>query len=217
MKYLFPILLSLVFASCSSKDADSNNTESQSKPSEIKKSDIESIETLFDTDKFDDPVMGDLLTELKICYEGYSDSLDYMHPSCSPRFFKFFPLSKDVPLKNAFILQIKSKTNGFPLRRLLIFIRERGVLVKVNGYVASLIERRKSESKNDDLVLRFNDVIDGETGYYNCLFKWNGTGYEFNTVEHIQVGSYRGRVKEEFKDSISQEILVIIQKNKMIF
>ena len=66
-------------------------------------------------------VMLKLLMELNLCNGEITDTLDYLNPSCSPFFFKFHELSKEVELKNGFMLQLKSKVNGFPLRRLLIF------------------------------------------------------------------------------------------------
>ena len=115
------------------------------------------------------------------------------------------------------MVQIKAKTNGFPLRRLLIFIRETEGLVKVNGFVANLIGVQKSPSKHDDLLLRFSDEDQGQNVYYNCLFTWNGTTYKYKSAEAIYGSNWGGPVKAELKDSISKEVEKDIIKNKMIF
>lgn len=175
------------------------------------------IETLFDKDEFEDPKMKDLLTELNLCTEKIGDSIDYMNPSCTPRFFRFFNLTEKMPIENGFILQVKAKVSGFPLRRMLVFVRERGELVKVNGFVANLIGRRKTAGEYDDLLLRFNDNVDGETTFYNCFFKWNGGKYEFSSVEVIEGANWGGPVKAEFKDSMSNEIKAVLTKNSMLF
>jgi hypothetical protein len=178
---------------------------------------ITNIETLFDKDEFDNPKKVELLKELKVCSDKNNGVDDYMNPSCSPRFFSILPFIENIPIENAFLIQIKSKTNGFPLRRLLVFIRERGVLVKVNGFVANLIGTKKSTSKHDDLILRFNDKDQGQDVFYNCIFKWDGNSYKYKSVEAIEGADWGGPVRAELKDSISIEVEKDIISNKMIF
>ena len=198
------------------------NCSGEEKPDPIKIEDaqagtIQSIETLFDQDVFENPKMADLLKELNMCAESTSDTLDYLRPTCSPRFFRFFELDKNLSIENGFLLQVKSKVSGFPLRRLLVFVREGGQLVKVNGFVANLIGRRKTSGAYDDLLLRFNDNVDGEATFYNCFFSWNGTKYAFKSVEVIEGANWGGPVKAEFKDSMSLEIQQVLSTNKMLF
>ena len=140
-----------------------------------------------------------------------------MNPACSPRFFELLPISESILLENGFILQVKSKVNGFPLRRLLIFVRERDQLVKVNGFVGNLIGTMKTPSKYNDLVLRFNDKDQGEDVFYNCLFSWDGTAYKYKSAEQIYGPGWGGDVKAVLKDSISKEVYKDIMENKMIF
>lgn len=126
----------------------------------------------------------------------------------------------DVPVENAFLLQIKSKVGGIKLRRLVTFVREKGELVKVNTFIANLIGTRKSKSHHNDLILRFNDNVEGEVIFYNCIFVWDGTKYKFQTAETIEGadvnGPWRQRIKEEFKDSVSNDIYNTLIKNEMI-
>ncbi|MEY3235976.1 MAG: hypothetical protein RI883_77 [Bacteroidota bacterium] len=181
---------------------------------------ITGIETLFDADSFNDPKHVELLKELKICSEFQKDTSDYMKPACSPRFFKIFPMRDDAPVENAFLLQIKSKVGGVKLRRLVTFEREKGELIKINAFVANLIGTRKSKTHYPDLILRFNDNVEGDVIFYNCVFAWNGKMYKFQTAETIEGndsnGPWRQRIKAELKDSVSTEIYNTLVKNEMI-
>lgn len=181
---------------------------------------ITGIETLFDADSFTDPKHVELLKELKICSEFQKDTSDYMKPACSPRFFKIFPMRDDLPVENAFLLQIKSKVGGVKLRRLITFEREKGELIKINAFVANLIGTRKSKTHYPDLILRFNDNVEGDVIFYNCVFTWNGKTYKFQTAETIEGtdsnGPWRQRIKAELKDSVSAEIYNTLVKNEMI-
>ena len=124
----------------------------------------------------------ELLEELKICSSFQKDTSNYLEPACSPRFFKVFPMNEKVNVKNAFLVQIKSKVGGIKLRRFLAFVRERGELVKCNAFVANLIAKIKTKSGYDDLVLRFNDNVEGDVIFYNCLFSWDGFKYNFKIL-----------------------------------
>ncbi len=212
-KIFYLIFMSFVLFSCASDD---NEEEQNQKNVEIKESDIQEIETLFDKDEFDDLTKVELLKELKICSDKNTSNEDYMHPSCSPRFFELFAYSEKEPLKNAFVLLTKSKTYGFPLRRIAVFAREKGRLVKVNEFVANLIAMQKSNSGSKDLILRFNDKDQGEDVFYNCVFSWDGMKYKYKSVEVIEGANWGGPVKAELKDSISKEVEKDILKNGMI-
>ncbi len=216
MKKYFSLLLIIFLLSCSS-DSTSDKHSTNNNTSDEKVDLITNIETLFDKDEFDNPKIVELLKELKVCSDKNKGVDDYMNPSCSPRFFSILPFIENTPIENAFLIQIKSKTNGFPLRRLLVFIRERGVLIKVNGFVANLIGSKKSASKHDDLILRFNDKDQGQDVFYNCVFKWDGNSYKYNSVEAIEGADWGGPVRAELKDSISLEVEKDIINNKMIF
>jgi hypothetical protein len=172
------------------------------------------IECLFDETTFESTDAYPLLKELKICDETQKDLNNHDVPACNPKFFKFYPFIENKKLKDAFVLLIKSRVQGFPLRRVLVFEREGKELVKVNGFVANLIGKRKSASKHDDLILRFNDKVGmGEVVFYNCLYVWKDKHYVFKQVEQINDAS----IKTEFQDSMNVEIETIISKNRMVF
>jgi hypothetical protein len=209
-KLFFTISIGLLLFSCSENEEKKKNEDAM-------KSDLLAIETLFDQESFEDVAMEGLLKELNLCNDTTRSLEDYMNPPCSPRFFRFFKLTENTTIENGFMLQVKSKVSGFPLRRLLIFVRENGQLVKVNGFVANLIGRRKTDSAYDDLLLRFNDNVDGEITFYNCFYRWNGAKYEFLSVEVIEGANWGGPVKQHLKDSMGIEIKKEITDNGMLF
>jgi hypothetical protein len=209
-KFLPIVVISFLF-SCSGED-----DQVSKKDTDTSVSDITGIETLFNVDNFEDAKHLELLKELKICSEFQKDTSNYMEPACSPRFFRLFPMRDDAPVENAFLLQIKSKVGGIKLRRLVTFVREKGQLVKVNTFVANLIGTRTSKSHYKDLILRFNDNIEGEIIFYNCLFAWDGKKYTFKSVELIEGSDWRQRLKPEFKDSVSNDIYTTLVRNEMI-
>ena len=172
------------------------------------------IECLFDETTFATTDEYLLLKELKICDETQKDLNNHDVPACNPKFFKFYPFIENKKIKDAFVLLIKSRVQGFPLRRVLVFEREGKDLVKVNGFVANLIGKRKSVSKHDDLILRFNDNVGvGEVVFYNCLYVWKDKRYVFKQVEQINDAN----IKTEFQDSMNVEIETVITKNRMVF
>lgn len=215
MKKLVSIfMIGLLCFGCSSEDESTTNPVQSNQFNEDQK--LISIETLFDKDEFDDLDKVALLKELKICSDKNKGQMDYMHPSCTPRFFELFPCSDKLPLKDAFVLLTKSKTYGFPLRRVAIFVREKGQLVKVNEYVANIIGIQRTGGDYNDLIFRFNDKDQGQDVFYNCIFKWEKSNYKYASVEVIEGANWGGPVKAELKDSISKEVYKDIFKNGMI-
>ncbi len=210
MKLKFLFVLFILATACS-------EPEKKKKPViESETPQMQGIETLFNTDEFEDKKHLELLKELKICDEFQKDTSDYIKPACSPRFFRILPMKDDAPVDKAFLFQITSKVSGVKLRRLVCFVRERGILVKTNTFIANLIGVQKSSSHYNDLLLRFNDNVDGEIIFYNCLFTWNGNQYVFKSVELIEGATWRQRLKPEFKDSVSNDIRETLIKNEMI-
>ena len=208
MKKWCYIVVGLLFVACQEEVA-----KTKVKP-EVKIGNQTNIECLFDETTFATPDEYPLLKELKICNETQKDLNNHDVPACNPKFFKFYPFIENKKLKDAFVLLIKSRVQGFPLRRVLVFEREGKELVKVNGFVANLIGKRKSASKHDDLILRFNDNVgEGEVVFYNCLYVWKDKHYVFEQVEQINDAN----IKSEFQDSMNVEIETVITKNRMVF
>lgn len=180
---------------------------------------VATISTDFNSNTFTSDQEVALLKELKLCDPNAPNDTDEKHPSCSPRFFRFFKLADKIPLKDGFILLIKAGVNDSPLRRILIFEREKDQLIKLNGFYGNLIEMRPSATGYQDLVVRFTDNIDGSLCYYNCLFQWNGGQYDYKLCEAIQEGGQVAPhlIKKEYVDSMAPEIKHILDNNNMLF
>ncbi|MBI1837935.1 MAG: hypothetical protein HYR91_11795, partial [Flavobacteriia bacterium] len=199
---------------CTSNEND--NSKNSKKLNDKEESNLIEIKELFDDNEFDNPKKSELLKELKICSDNNNSTVDYMHPSCSPRFFELFQISEKLVLEDAFILLTKSKVYGFPLRRIAVFIREKGRLVKTNEYIGNIIGMKKNSSKFHDILLRFIDKEQGENVFFNCYFTWVDGVYKYKSVEVIEGANWGGAVKAELKDSISIEVEKDIIKNGMI-
>lgn len=215
-KLLFLLIVPFLFFAVSCDDETDDTISIQPRNSGKEAVVDNTISTNFNENVFQSKTEENLLKELHICDPKATSDDDPKHPSCSPQFFRFFKLNNQTPLKDGFKLLIKAGVNDFPLRRLLIFEREKDVLVKLNGFNGNLIEERKSPSGYNDLVIRFPDNVAGNITYYNCLFQWKEGKYEYVNCEVIDEDVPR-RIKAEFIDSMGIEIKKILDKNNMIF
>ena len=201
----------LALASCSA------SSEEVTRKLIVKPGAVTKYEELFNATSFDSPIYPKLLRELNICFENAIEDC----PRCatvSPRFFKFYKINAKDKVENMFGLQVKAltilkgKQYAIPSRQLIIYQREAGNLVKVNEYKGNLIEKITTTSGVDDLIIRFmmKEQMEDNAGkvnaFFNCLFKWNGTRYEFNQVEAIVWGNKGGPVKAEFKKETSADV-----------
>jgi hypothetical protein len=214
IKFGFFFFLSILFTSCVDEVDETITIEKRHSAKEPLADNT--ISTNFNENDFKSKVEGELLKELHLCDPNAAKNDDPEHPSCSPNFFRFFKLNKETPLKDGFKLLIKAGVNGFPIRRLLIFEREAGTLVKLNGFNGNLIEERKNASGYDDLVIRFPDNINDNITYYNCLFRWKDGRYNYIHCEVIDEDVPR-KVKAAFIDSMGVEIKKILDRNNMLF
>ena len=177
-------------------------------------SQIELIETDFITNTFSGTTEIELLKELGVCDSTAPNDNNFDRPSCSPKFFRFFSLKKGAKLRNSFMLLMRSGVNGFPARRLLIFERENGNLVKTNGFTGYIIEKRPGKKLDyDDIVVRFFEKYESQKYFYNCLFSWKNQRYEFVKCEAINDIA----IKPEKVDSVSTEVNKILQEKQLIF
>ena len=183
------------------------------------KYEFEGIEILFNEDTFEYAKSAELLQEINICNTEKQKEIGLNVPDCTPEYFKLFPLIRDENIDKGFVLVTKSNTGGVALRRIIVFQRERGALVKTNGFVGSLIGKRKTDSGYDDLLIRFKELVEGDEVFYNCIISWDGDRYQFKTAEFIEVpaSQWSARIKDDVKDSVSKEILKTITDNNMIF
>ena len=182
------------------------------KPKE--KTEIQLIETDFNANTFSGTTEIELLKELGVCDSTAPNDNNLDRPSCSPRFFRFFNYKKNADLRNNFILLVRSGVNGFPARRLLVFVRENGELVKTNGFIGYIIEKRRIKNKlHDDIVIRFYEKYYEQKYFYNCLFSWKDQRFEFVKCEAINDIA----IKPKVVDSVSIEINKILIEKQLIF
>jgi hypothetical protein len=174
---------------------------------------IVEISTDFNLNVFDYGNEQKLLKELKICDSTIKEDTSLICPSCSPRFFRFFPLKKNKPLNEGFILLVRSGVNGFPVRRLLVFERSNGKLVNTNRFIGYIIQKRKNSNKYDDIVVRFFERYENQKYFYHCLYSWENGKYEFKRCEEIN----GERIKPELIDSVSIEVLKILNEKNLVF
>lgn len=212
MKYFFSlIIISFLVVSCEESE--------EPKIKSIQVGEITHIETLFDELKFNSTLEYDLLKEIQAC-----DSIrlkDSKCATCTPQYFKFYPFNNKKGLEDAFMLQVKAltvmkgKKVPLPMRHLIIFEREKGSLVKVNGFRGNLIATRESNSGIKDLVVRF--YIPDEGAFMNCLFLWKQGQYQFKSVESIDGAGGNGSVKNSVKSEISKEVYKTLMSKAMLF
>ena len=210
MKTISVLLLSVLLFSCE----DAVEKKKQSTIGQIS-----AIETLFTSEEILSPVDSTLLSELNVCQFNNSDS-SIVSP-CNYRFYKLLELNKTKTVSDAFLLQVKALTVmkgqnvSLPMRHLIVFERENGKLVKVNGFRGNLIGKRESESDVDDLIIRF--FIPDEEAHFNCLFLWKDNRFRFESVEAIYGGGGNGAVKASAKEGISKDVYQVLMSNGMLF
>lgn len=203
-KFLALVLIGLLF-SCTEESESIENTF---------KSEVTQVETLFDKAEFDNPEYEGLLAELHMCNSEMQDSMVNGRVPCTPQFFEFYAYTEKTTIENAFALQVRSGVNNFGRRRLLLFMREKGELVLMNGIVGYLQEKRTTESGFDDLVV-------------GIMYDNMGSFYRFDVLLSYKDGKYHfvealGDVQGEFTDSImkknaTEEIGEIIKREKLLF
>ncbi len=208
---LFCALILTLNACSDTEEVDTNQVQETEE--------FEAVNVLFKEKEFADSTAYRLLKEINICSDVALNADGELIAPCDASHFTFLPFSKNRNIQNGFILVVRAETGGFPLRRVLIFEREKDQLVKVNGFIGNVIGLRKNGSGYDDLLMRFIDKIDGSNVFYNCIFKWENGKYQFKSVEYIEepAGNFKGRVLESVKDSVSNEIFQSLIGNQMIF
>ena len=194
-----------LLVSCNGNETVPEDPKGKEKEETVKEPEKE-LEVLFQETTFTDDQSLLLLRELGegVCNPAEKDLENYIRPACNPKFFKLFAFRENVPMKDAFVMLVKARVHNFPIRRTFIYQREKGKLIKVNGFAANLIGLRKAASGYKDLVLRFNDE---DQNHFNCVYTWRSMHYEFDRVEQINDAD----VKKEFQDSMNVEIHTLIE------
>jgi hypothetical protein len=168
------------------------------------------------TDKgFDQAIKYELLLETHICNPNYTDSVSDNSVPCSAKFFRFFEYNHKRSLEDAFMLQVKAGVNGYPYRRLLIFTRERGKLVLVNGITGYLVSNIKRPNEIDDLVVGVVDDL-GNSNFdrYDVLLRYKDGKY--HVIEAL--GDLQGKFTDQkLKEKATKMIKQRIEEKDLIF
>lgn len=170
---------------------------------------------LFSIQGFDDKIFYELLIETHLCNPNYEVGVNEDGTPCSAQFFKFFSYNHKRKINDAFLLQIKAGVNNYPYRRLLIFVRENGKLVLMNGIIGYLVERIPQENEIDDLVVAiFDDLGNDKFDRYDVLLRYENGKYHF--VEAI--GDLHGKFDNpELKKLATEEIYERILEKQLMF
>ena len=180
---------------------------------------IEVVTPDFVGERFDNPSHLELLEELNICDLIASDSS--ITALCSPENFEIMEFRSDKGVKESFIVQtkagisLKGETRPLPVRHLMVFEREKGELVRVNGFRGEVVALEKSDDNIKDLLVSF--YFHDERAVFVCLFKWENEKYSFESVEGIDWNEGLKPIKANMKDSISAQVYNDLMERNLLF
>lgn len=223
------LILLLLITGCKNESGGSNKEASDIDSAQIKSNEVQSdnnasqhgesttatnsdtsiVEMVFSPDGFDDKKYYELLIETHLCDPSYDKKNPEGKTPCSSRLFKFYPYNHKRNIKDAFILQVKAGVNNYPYRRLLIFVRENGKLILMNGIVGYLVKRIAQPNKIDDLIVGIvDDLGNNNFSRYDVLLRYKDGKYRF--IEAL--GDLHGdfdtpKLKKEATEAIKKRII----------
>jgi hypothetical protein len=183
-----------------------------------KKSKVEKVKgiqvsTDFNTNTFTSKEDAKTLKDLRFCDSTVQWSEDVNRPSCTPNFFRVFPLKKGLDLSQGCMVLLKAGVNGFPVRRFVVYEKEGTQMVQANGFIGYPIEFRPQAKTYDDVVIRFFERYEGQKYFYNCLFTWKQNRYQYVCCEQINDAN----IKPAKQKQVSAEILQILNEKQLVF
>jgi hypothetical protein len=187
--------------------------ENQKKNTEVEKVESVQISTDFNTNSFSSKDEPKILKELKLCDSSIQWSEDLNRPSCTPNYFRVFPLKKGLDISQGCMVLLKAGVNGFPVRRFVVYEKEGNQFVQANGFIGYPIEFRPQAKTYDDVVIRFFERYEEEKYFYNCLFTWKQNRYQFVRCEQINDAN----IKPEKQKEVSAQILQILNEKQLVF
>ena len=188
----------------------------QDKPKPVKKKEtIKGIQisTDFNTNSFSGKNDAKLLKNLGLCDSTINWSEDLDKPSCTPNFFRVFPLKKGLDIAQGCMVLMKAGVNHFPVRRFVIYEKEGAQMIQANGFIGYPIEFIPQDQNYDDVVIRFFERYEGQKYFYNCLFTWKQNRYQYVRCEQINDAN----IKPEKQAQVSAEILKILNDKQLVF
>jgi hypothetical protein len=171
------------------------------------------ISTDFNTNSFSSKNEANILKNLGLCDSTINWSEDLNRPSCTPNFFRVFPLKKGLDLSQGCMVLLKAGVNHFPVRRFVVYEKEGAQMIQANGFIGYPIEFRPQAQNYDDVVIRFFERYEGQKYFYNCLFTWKQNRYQYVRCEQINDAN----IKPEKQEQVSIEILKILNDKQMVF
>ncbi len=193
-----------------------NYLNQQDKPKPVKKKETVKgiqISTDFNTNSFSGKNEALMLKNLRLCDSTINWSEDLDKPSCTPNFFRVFPLKKGLDIAQGCMVLMKAGVNHYPERRFLVYEKEGNQMVQANIFVGYPIEFRPQPNNYDDVVIRFFEPHPFERNLYNCLFTWKQHRYQFVRCEQINDLN----IKPEKQEQVSAEILKILNDKQLVF
>ncbi len=187
--------------------------ENQKKNTEVEKVERVQISTDFNTNTFSSKDEPKILKELKLCDSSIQWSEDLNRPSCTPNYFRVFPLKKGLDISQGCMVLLKAGVNGFPVRRFVVYEKEGNQFVQANGFIGYPIEFRPQAKTYDDVVIRFFERYEEEKYFYNCLFTLKQNRYQFVRCEQINDAN----IKPEKQKEVSAQILQILNEKQLVF
>lgn len=187
-----------------------------SNPNKKKKEEVTKgiqISTDFNINSFSSKNEASILKNLGLCDSTINWSEDLNRPSCTPNFFRVFPLKKGLDLSQGCMVLLKAGVNHFPVRRFVVYEKEGAQMIQANGFIGYPIEFRPQAQNYDDVVIRFFERYEGQKYFYNCLFTWKQNRYQYVRCEQINDAN----IKPEKQEQVSIEILKILNDKQMVF
>jgi hypothetical protein len=183
------------------------------KKTKVEKTEGVQISTDFNTNTFSSKAEPNVLKNLNLCDSTIQWSEDLNRPSCTPNYFRVFPLKKGLDIAQGCMVLLKAGVNGFPVRRFVVYEKEGAQMVQANGFIGYPIEFRPQTKTYDDVVIRFFERFEGQKYFYNCLFTWKQNRYQYVRCEQINDVN----IKPEKQTQVSAEILQILNEKQLVF
>jgi hypothetical protein len=190
-----------------------NTLDEDPKKPTIEKTEGVQVSTDFNTNTFESKAEPKVLKDLNLCDSTIQWSDDLLRPSCTPNYFRVFPLKKGLDVAQGCMVLLKAGVNGFPVRRFVVYEREGKEMVQANGFIGYPIEFRPQAQTYDDVVIRFFERFEGQKYFYNCLFTWKQNRYQYVRCEQINDAN----IKPEKQAQVSAEILQILNEKQLVF
>lgn len=207
------ILMALLLVIYFFNDSRFTIAKNPKKNKKVEKVEGVQISTDFNTNRFSSKSEPKVLKDLKLCDSTVQWSEDLNRPSCTPNYFRVFPLKKGLDIAQGCMVLLKAGVNGFPVRRFVVYEKEGAQMVQANGFIGYPIEFRPQAKTYDDVVIRFFERFEGQKYFYNCLFTWKQNRYQYVRCEQINDAN----IKPEKQTQVSSEILQILNEKQLVF